>query len=259
MKTWLGLLTVLILSNSAIGMNLLPELYTEQAFLARESVVQQTTRLRLFESTLERFRPYVTAGSEMMSGGPNATTLDIGGSYAYGGIGLRIGRPNFQWFNELRGRAFYTYRPSALNSQEALDYRSLIVLSHQVVAPLASGSDFSFLFEPYMEILYTSGDFNNVISAGYARTGVRYRLNPQMVLDAYVEPYAVFDRVRHFYNNRADIKPTLRFMVNSSTVGGALMVSYLWNKYFDRGDFDPNPYRYKNEGMRVLAVLGATF
>ncbi len=259
MKTWLGLLSVLLLTNSANGMNLLPELYTEQAFLARESVVQQTTRVRVFETTGEQFRPYFSAGSELMSGGASATTLDIGGSYGYGGVGLRFRRSNFQWFNEVRARGFYTYKPNSLNRQELVDVRSLIVLAHLLEVPLAEGSQFSFLLEPYFELLYTSADFHNVISAGYVRTGMRYRFSRNIALDMFAEPYATFDRVHHFFNNRSDIKPTIRLTINSDSISGSLLVSYLWNHYFDVGNFEPNPYVNKNEGMRILAVLGAVF
>ncbi len=240
-------------------MSVMPELYTEQAYMARESVASQSTRFRLFESSQERLRPYLTAGSEMMTSGLGNTALDAGGSYAYGGVGIRLGRGPFQWLNEVRARAFYVNRPHPLNTQENFDVRSLIVLAHMLEAPLAGGSQFAFLFEPYFELLYTSADFSNVISSGYLRTGVRYRLDKAVNLDFFLEPYATFDRVRHFYNNRADIKPTLRLQANSGAVSGSLLVSYLWNKYFDRGDFDANPYRLRNEGVRILAVVGATF
>ena len=256
MKTWLAVITVLILSNSLNAMNLLPDLYTEQAFLARENVVQQTTRLRLFETSQERVRPYLTAGSELMTAGSGSSSLDTGGSYAYAGGGVRLGRGAFQWLNEVRVRGFYKSRP---NTRETFDVRSLIVLAHLLEAPLLSGSAFAFLFEPYFELLYTSADLNNVISAGYIRTGVRYRLDKSVAMDLFLEPYATFDRVHHFYNNRADIKPTFRLQLNSGTIGGSLLISYLWNSYFDRGDLDVNPYRLRNEGVRVLAVVGATF
>ncbi len=240
-------------------MSFQPDLYTEQAFLGRESVVQQSTRLRLYENSGTVFLPYGLVGSELMMSGLTADPLDAGGSYAYGGAGFRIQRGPFNWFNEARGRAFYKNAPNPQNTQETLDVRSIIVLNHIVEKPLATGSSFSFVFEPYMEILYTSADFNNVISAGWLRTGLRYRADKSVALDLLAEPFATFDRVRHFFNNRAELKPTVRLLVNGPNFSGSLLVSYLWNTYFERGDFDNNPYKNRGQGMRVLAVFGAIF
>ncbi len=260
MKLWMGIGVGVLISNSLMAMSFQPDLYTEQAFLGRESVVQQSTRLRVYENTRTVGpHPYGLAGSELMMSGLTSDPLDPGGSYAYGGAGLRFFRGPFNWFNEVRGRAFYKKSPNVKNTQEAIDLRSLIVLNSFSETPLTENSDFRFIFEPYLEILYTSADFNNVISNGYLRTGVRYRIDQGVALDLLAEPYASFDRVRHFYNNRAELKPTVRFQVNGPGLSGSLLVSYLWNSYFDRGDFDNNPYQNRNQGMRVLAVFGAIF
>jgi hypothetical protein len=263
MKLWFVISLSLFLSNSLMAMSFQPDLYTEQAYLGRESVIQQTTRLRLYENsstaTGARVLPYVTAGSELIMSGIAQNPLDSGGSYAFGGVGFRLSRGPMAWFNEVRGRGFYKFAPNPKNTHESFDVRSLIVLTHLTEAPLATDSAFRLVFEPYMEILFTSADFNNVISAGWIRTGLRYRLDKGVALDLLAEPYVTFDRVHHFFNNRADIKPTLRFQVNAPNLSGSLLVSYLWNTYFARGDFENNPYKNRNEGLRVLAVFGAVF
>ena len=259
MKLWLGIWVGFLLSNSLMAMSFQPDLYTEQAFLGRESVVQQSTRLRVYENSGSGAHPYGLFGSELMMSGLTDNPLDPGGSYAYGGAGFRFFRGPFNWFNEVRGRAFYKSAPNVKNTQELIDIRSLIVLNHFLEVPLAESSDLRFIFEPYLEMLYTSADFNNVIGSGYVRTGLRYHIDKGVALDLLAEPFATFDRVRHFFNNRTELKPTVRFQVNGPGLSGSLLVSYLWNSYFDRGDFEVNPYKNRNQGMRVLAVFGAIF
>lgn len=233
------------------------DFYSEQAYLSRENVIVNQVRVRGLTDSTAALVPYLQVGSELMTAGAGTDTLDPGASYAYAGPGARWTLGKVALFGELRARKFYTDRPSPQNLQHVLDARAVLVYGDYIDKRLGgAGSPASLFTEVYTEGVYTSADFNNLIFAGFARSGIRLQTTSSTTLDFFLEPFVTLDRVGHYYNNRADLKPSVRFLYFAGGFDLGLIGSYVMNTYFSRGTFDPNPYAGKPDGMRVLAVFG---
>ncbi len=231
-------------------------LYAEQAYLGRENVMSNSLRVRTGKQITDDLTPYAQGGSELLTSGLDGTTLDPGGSFAYLGSGMRWSLGKVSQYGELRARTFYS--PSAATDQRPLDLRGLAVFG-DFYQTKPSGLWSGFV-EPYSELVYTSGDIDNVILSGFVRGGARLSANQGLMLRFF--PRALCERwirVRHYYNNRADIKPSVRFMVSSSSLNVSVTASYLFNTYFAFGNYEANPYQGRASGPRVLAVVSGQF
>lgn len=234
------------------------ELYTENVYLGREKAVQSSLRVRAQGELAKDLLPFLQVGNELLTGSLSDLAFDALGSFAYAGPGIRFNLAPLSFIQELRFRQFYRSRAATPQySQQLMDVRSLVVFGLWRETSLSETLGLSLFAEPYAEGVYTSADLDNLIFAGYVRLGGRWKAFDKASLDVFVEPFVTLDRVRHFFNNRADVKPSVRFKYGSNDLNVSLTASYLFNHYFARGNFENNPFREINSGFRFLAVLGA--
>lgn len=258
---WLGLAMLFCIPwEYASAVPIKTEVYTENVYLGRENAVQSSLRVRAHgELGVPNLLPFLQVGNEFLTGSLKDIAVDALGSYAYAGPGLRYNLAPFAFIQELRFRQFYRTRPpDPIYSQQLVDVRSLVVFGMWKEVPVQDELKISLFAEPYAEGVFTTADRDNIVLAAYVRLGSRWRAFDKASVDVFVEPFVTLDRVRHFFNNRADVKPSLRFRYGSPDLNVSLTASYLFNRYFARGDFENNPFKDINSGFRFLAVLGAT-
>lgn len=240
-------------SAGAIGFH--QNLYSEHAFLNREELVTSSIRVRGEAEVWNGVSPYFQLGSELSTLSAHYGAVDIF-SHLYAAPGLKFQYGQVALFNEMRVRGYY--KPQIKN-RSIVDVRSLFVYGDFFIFPIVPTS-FVFRFaEPYSETLFTSIDRNNVVNASYIRLGLRAVWAPRTFTDLFVEPYVTLDSVRHYYNNRADLKLSFRFIHQMTPLQISLISSVLYNTYFDRGDLERNPYQDKSTGVRFLLVIGGDF
>ena len=226
------------------------ELYSEQTYLSQQETLTSHLRLRAESSVTEVLTPYLQLGNELSSKVTDPFNFDSA-SYVHVGPGLHVKLGKFSLYGEARVRKFYQD-----SSRPNLDIRSLIVFGDFI--EWVDSKDWSRFVELYSETVYTSADSHNVIHSSFARTGLRRRLSLNTSLDFFFEPFVTLDRVKHYYNNRADLKVSARVNHRISAINVSLVGSYLQNFYFSRGDQSNNPYGATASGARVLLVVGGS-
>lgn len=226
------------------------ELYSEQVFLEREQVFSSHIQVKADAAVVGGLSGYVEAGNEWMSPVSDLLRAD-GGSYFHAGPGLRYRVGVLTASVEGRFRRFY--RPTG---RDAFDFRSLIVLSDYLEGGSLAGG-IRPMAELYSETLLTTADRLNLITANYARLGVRKNWG-RTLTDVFIEPFLTLDTVGHFYNNRADAKLSFRITQPVGAVSIGFTASYLVNHYFPFGDFERNPLQDRAGGVRMLLTVGGT-
>ena len=241
----------LILGGTAFAAST-TELYTEQAYLAREARYQGNLRVRQDLAVTQFLYPYLQAGGELITALDN-TTQPAGGSHVFAGPGVRLRYEFASLYVEPRVRQSLTSGPN----NTSLDFRSLVVLGKLWVTPVAP--PLSTLVEAYSETLLTSYDKWNVIEAAYLRGGFRYGLGSATFADLFLEPFVTLDRHGYHYNNRADLKLSARFETLVEGLKLSLTGSLLANTYLNGRITGGNPYADRTMGFRLLAVVGGVW
>lgn len=251
MRTLWGWIFLCGAGNFAFGATTLyrGDFYAEQSYQSR--LQQSATSLRQRNEFLQvgRISAYATIGAELQNF-DQAKFSGPADSYLYATPGIKSAWGNLSLFVEPRLR----YYPDPKSQDRTIDLRTLVVYGTQIEGP-AWGSFVAF-GEFYGESLLTSADRWNLIGNAFVRAGIRYKLAAQTFADLFVEPFLALDTVRHYYNNRSDIKLTFRLQGNFSGLQLGLQTSFVKNTYFSRGNFEPNPFQQNNVGIRVLGVVG---
>jgi hypothetical protein len=230
----------------------LGDLYSEQAYLSRETTLNSSIRFRSETILTPHLSPYLQLGNELITKAQNLNRLDTS-SYAYAAPGLKGSMGGVSLFGEVRFRQFYV--PGGAPGTNGLaDGRATLVYGE-----FLEGS-FTQLFRKFLEIysetVFTSADSYNVIQATFLRAGLRKTLASHTFADLFLEPFITLDRVGHFYNNRSDLKVSLRIQQWAGPVSFSLIASFLANLYFPYAKADPNPYAGRTLGTRLLLVVG---
>lgn len=247
---------ILLVCQSAGAVSYHQNLYSEHAVVDREERFSSSVRVRGEAEVVSWFSPYLQMGSELSIPTYQMNNMD-NFSYGYAAPGIKFGYGPFALYNEARFRGYY--KQSGSVGQSTADYRSLFVYGDFFSFPIAA-STFLFRFaEPYSETLFSSADKNNITNSTSLRLGVRGAWTPKTFTDVFVEPYVTLDTARHFYNNRTDVKLSLRIMQQIDPIQISLISSVLYNAYFSRGDFERNPYPNRSPGVKFLLAVGGDF
>jgi len=246
------LVTNLVLADSF-------QLYSESSSLGREQSISNQTRLRYVLSQNEfPIKPVLQVGHDLIGYWGKAQPLDPNASYAYLSPGLQFRYGRFQLNVENRFRAFYPQNWGLYaRNTGTYDFRTVAVLGDFQQTSLGLG--FSAFVESYADAVLTSADQWNLIATSFVRLGTRYAVLNSLLVDAYLEPFISWDRLGHFYYNRADIKPSLRVQWLTQGVSVSVIGSWLWNTYISRAANERNPYQDIPSGFRLLLVVGGEF
>lgn len=246
----LAFLVAIVLSSQGRA-SYFNELYSEETYLSHQRIFSSSLRFRAGPNLTDFFSPYLLLGNEVSSNSSRPFRLD-NASYAYLGPGLRLRHDNLSLSTEGRFRRFYDNSPIV---QAPFDLRLIAVYNDFWSSPLSHQQGLFQFAELYSEAVFSSADQNNVISASFLRAGLRKAL-ASVQCDLFLEPFITVDRLGHFYNNRADLKLSGRLIYRLSSLDFSLTASYVANRYFSFGDYEPNPYLHNNSGMRILFVVG---
>ncbi len=224
------------------------EFYAEQTFQSRQQLFSTSLRARRSFLETQTLAPVLSVGAELQNY-LESVHAGPGDSYVYASPGLKASFGSLFLLTEARARLF----ADSNAADPAGDWRTLLVFARGYESPLSRG--LLFFNEIYSEALLSSADGWNTTASGFARLGIRHRFGSTFA-DVFMEPFAAVDRVRHYYNNRADLKLTVRVQRETEGLTIGLQASCVANTYFTRGDFEPNPFSKRSVGCRVLGVIG---
>jgi hypothetical protein len=233
------------------------DLYSEHTFDGREEMAASSLRLRNEFQVPSPVLPYLAGGEEIQTPGFGAYYLDPGSSYVYGAPGLYVpivGALSFR--SELRVRKYLSDVDQGQLPYNVLDFRSMLVWGALFEQPTQLPLGPRLFEEMYSEAVFSSTDYNNLISASYFRTGLRFSVTKSTLLDVLVEPFLTLDRIGHYYNNRAELRGGFRVVQSLGPVALSLTGYYAGNQYFSYAKFDNNPYQGHDSGFRALLVVG---
>jgi len=227
-------------------------LYSEQSFNGRKNILSSHLFLRTELPLNTYVHPYLQLGSEAQSFAPTPINFEPG-SFVYLSPGIRLSLTRAISIH-LQPRIRHFFQSSDLPT---LDARALLILNYFSKSPISSKEIATFL-ELYSETVFTSADSNNLIQASFLRYGLRLPASKSLWFDLFVEPFATIDRLGHYYNNRADLKLSLRTQVTPGSLTIGLTTSILYNTYFATDSLETNPFRYKDFGGQALLTIGGT-
>jgi hypothetical protein len=108
--------------------------------------------------------------------------------------------------------------------------------------------------EVYAEGVLSSADQWNVIGTAFARGGIRWLLAASTYFDFFAEPFVTLDRVGHFFNNRAALRPGVRLGTQLGTVSLAVLAHAGPHRHFPTQE--PNPQVDGTSRESILLVVG---
>ena len=232
--------------------------YSESAYLSGSALGFNTIRVRAGSPLTAFLTPYFQVGQELTTIQGRVDNLDGASSYAYTGPGVSFSLGKFTLYGEARFRQFYSNVDPNAPGMGVFDGRGLLVYGDFFSHPFFGTSEFDWFAELYSETVFSSADSDNVINTDFARAGIRWKALNRLNVDFFVEPFLTLDRIRHYYYNRTDFKPSLRVQYYTESFSIGIIGSYMWNQYFARGDYEPNPFLHTPAGFRGLLVVGAS-
>jgi hypothetical protein len=226
--------------------------------LSGSALAFNTLRMRVGQALTPALMPYLQVGQELTTIEGKVATLDGASSFAYVGPGISFSFGKFTLYGEGRFRQYYSHVDPNAPGLGPIDGRGLLVYGDFFSSPVFHSTAFDWFAELYSETVFSSADSANIINTDFARAGIRWKATPHLDLDLFVEPFVTVDRIHHYYYTRTDFKPSLRLQYVSAHFTLGLSGSYMWNHYFARGDYEPNPFLHVPAGVRGLLVVGAS-
>lgn len=248
------LLLCLVLAQSARA-DMRASMSFEESYDVLAAVLRNYIKGRVEKKFEPFFSAYVLAGEE--SAAQTATPFYMKmGAFAYAGPGVKLSWGNLMLFTDVRFRKFLVVDPSPNAPLPPLtDFQMVLAYDDYWYTAFSDQPLITGFAEVYSESAFTTADYSNIVHNTMFRVGTETPIIDKAYLGAYVEPNLFLDRIGHFYNNRADMRFSLRIRYAPRPLSFSLSASYLFNTYINVKRFENYGPPDRNQGFTMKLLM----
>jgi hypothetical protein len=251
---WITLLISLPATATVEFKTLSTQIYSEAAYLDKEDVLVNSSRLTTQFKTNEKFSILGEAGDEYAV--DNKTKDPYLYSHIFVGLGWRFNLGSQSYFQmTYRKKRHPEVKDQTQEIYSSSDLRMLAVSSGTLFSHSVAKETRSF-GEYYGEGVFTQSETKNAIAAAYLRSGLEKKLANPLALRVFAEAFVNKDSYGYYYNNKSDIKITTALNLYHAPFGATLNYSRI-AYWYDAAKYDEKtPYPIKGYSNRILLTVG---